>query len=111
MIRLILVFILLALSLSFFLQNQEQEITLRYFFGLRTAETKVYVPILSGFVIGLLVASILLFPPWVRGRIELRRKTKQLQEAEAELEQLREAERGMEPDQAPPSGGDDGPPA
>ncbi len=111
MIRLILVFILLALSLSFFLQNQDQEVTLRYFFGLKSAETKVYLPILSGFVIGLLVSSILLFPAWVRGRIELRRKTKQLQEAEAELEQLREAERGMEPDQAPSSSGDDGPPA
>src|SRR3990167_852573 len=111
MIRLILVFILLALALSFFLQNQDQEVTLRYFFGLKSAETRVYVPILSGFVIGLLVASILLFPPWIRGRIELRRKTKQLQEAEAELEQLREAERGLESDQAPPSAGDDGPPA
>jgi uncharacterized membrane protein YciS (DUF1049 family) len=109
MIRLILVLILLALSLSFFLQNQDQEVTLRYLFGLKSAETKVYVPILSGFVIGLLVASILLFPPWVRGRIELRRKTKQLQEAEAELEQLREAERGAESNQAPSPGGDDEP--
>ena len=111
MIRLILVFILLALSLSFFLQNREPVITLRYFFGLKTAETQVYVPILSAFVIGLLVSSILLFPAWVRGRIELRRKTKQLQEAEAELEQLREAERGVEPDQASPPVGDDEPPA
>jgi len=111
MIRLILVFILLALSLSFFLQNREPVITLRYFFGLKAAETQVYVPILSAFVIGLLVSSILLFPAWVRGRIELRRKTKQLQEAEAELERLREAERGMEPDQTPPPSGDDGPPA
>jgi uncharacterized membrane protein YciS (DUF1049 family) len=111
MIRLILVFILLALALSFFLQNQDQEVTLRYFFGLKSAETKVYVPILSGFVIGLLVSSILLFPAWVRGRIELRRKTKQLQEAEVELEQLREAERGVEPDQAPPPAGDNEPPA
>ncbi len=111
MIRLILVFILLALSLSFFLQNQDQEVTLRYFFGLKSAETKVYVPILSGFVIGLLVASILLFPPRVRGRIELRRKTKQLQEAEAELEQLREARRGVEPAQSPSSPEDDEPTA
>jgi uncharacterized membrane protein YciS (DUF1049 family) len=111
MIRLILVFILLALSLSFFLQNQDQEVTLRYLFGLKSAETKVYVPILSGFVIGLLVASILLFPPWVRGRIELRRKTKQLQEAEAELEQLREAERGVEPDPSSPAAAEDEPPA
>ncbi len=110
MIRLILVFILLALSLSFFLQNQEQEVTLRYFFGLKSAETRVYVPILSGFVIGLLVASILLFPPWIRGRIELRRKTKQLQEAEAELEQLREVQRGAEADQPPPPAVEDEPP-
>lgn len=111
MIRLTLVFILLALSLSFFLQNQDQEVALRYFFGLKSAETKVYVPILSGFVIGLLVSSILLFPAWVRGRIEMRRKTKQLQEAEAELEQLREAQRGLEPDQSPSPAADDEPPA
>ncbi len=109
MIRLILVFILLALGLSFFLQNQDQLVTLRYFFGLKSAETKVYVPILSGFVIGLLVASILLFPPWVRARIELRRKTKQLQEAEAELEQLREAQRGASSGPAVPPPGEDGP--
>ena len=91
MIRLVLVGILLLLSLSFFLHNQEQEVTLRYFFGLRSASTPIYKPILSAFAIGLLVASILLFPAWVRGRIELRRKTKALQEAEAELEELRAA--------------------
>jgi uncharacterized integral membrane protein len=34
MIRLILVGILLLLSLAFFLQNQEQEVTLWYIFGL-----------------------------------------------------------------------------
>ncbi len=111
MIRLILVFILLALSLSFFLQNQDPVVTLRYFFGFKTAETQVYIPILSAFVIGLLVSSILLFPAWVRGRIDLRRKTKQLQEAEAELEQLREARRGAEPDRPPASGADDERPA
>ncbi|MFM7840385.1 MAG: LapA family protein [Nitrospira sp.] len=94
MIRLVLVCILLALSLSFFLQNQEPVVTLRYFFGLKTAETRVHVPILSAFVIGLLVSSILLFPAWVKGRIALRRRSKQLQEAEAELDQLREQQRG-----------------
>lgn len=109
MIRLILVFILLALGLSFFLQNQDQLVTLRYFFGLKSAETQVYVPILSGFVIGLLVTSILLFPPWVRARIELRRKTKQLQEAEAELEQMRDAQRGAPSDPAVPPPGEDDP--
>jgi uncharacterized integral membrane protein len=90
MIRLILVGILLLLSLTFFLQNQEQEVTLRYLFGFRSASTHIYKPILSAFVVGILVASILLFPAWIRGRIELRRKTKALQEAEADLDRLRE---------------------
>ena len=89
MIRLVLVGILLLLSLSFSSHNQEQEVTLRYFFGLRSASTPIYKPILSAFALGLLVASILLFPAWVRGRLELRRKTKALQEAEADLEELR----------------------
>ena len=62
-----------------FLQNQEQEVTLRYFFGLFEASTPIYKPILAGFGVGLLVSVILLFPPWVKGRIELRRKTKALQ--------------------------------
>ncbi len=89
MIRLILVGILLLLSLAFFLQNQDQEVTLRYFFGFRSATTPIYKPILGAFATGLLLAGILLFPAWVRGRIELRRKTKALQEAEVDLERLR----------------------
>ena len=91
MIRLILVGTLLLLALSFFLQNQEQEVTQRYFFGLRSASILIYKPILAAFGVGLLVSGILLFPAWVRGRIELRRKTKALQEAEVDLERLRQA--------------------
>lgn len=89
MIRLILVGILLLLSLTFFLQNQEQEVTLRYFFGLREATTELWRPVLSAFAVGLLVASILLFPAWIQVRLELRRKVKALQQAEADLERLR----------------------
>jgi putative membrane protein len=91
LIRLIFVGTLLLLALSFFLQNQEQEVTLRYFFGLRSASILIYKPILAAFGVGLLVSGILLFPAWVRGRIELRRKTKALQEAEVDLERLRQA--------------------
>ena len=91
MTRLILVGFLLLLSLAFVLQNQEQEVSLRYFFGLLEASTPIYKPILAGFGVGLLVAAILLFPPWVRSRIELRRKTKALQQAEVDLERLRQS--------------------
>lgn len=91
MTRLILIGILLLLSLAFILQNQEQEVTLRYFFGLLEASTPIYKPIMAGFAVGLLVAAILLLPPWVRARIDLRRKTKALQEAEVNLEGLRQS--------------------
>ena len=91
MTRLILVGILLLLSLAFVLQNQEQEVTLRYFFGLLEASTPIYKPVMAGFVVGLLVSAILLCPPWVRSRIQLRRKTKDLQQAEVDLERLRQS--------------------
>ncbi len=52
MTRLILVGILLLLSLAFVLQNQEQEVTLRYFFGLLEASTPIYKPVMAGFVVG-----------------------------------------------------------
>lgn len=93
MIRLILIGIILILSLTFFLQNQEQEVTFRYFFGLKEASTKVYKPIFSAFVVGLVIATILLFPAWARARIQLRRMTKSLQEAEADLERMRYSQR------------------
>lgn len=89
MIRLILVGLLLLLSLAFFLQNQEQEVTLHYLFGLRSASTPIYKPIFSAFVVGILVSAILLLPAWLQTRIELRRRTKALQDAEADLERLR----------------------
>lgn len=93
MIRLILIGIILILSLTFFLQNQEQEVTFRYFFGLKEASTKVYKPIFSAFVVGLVIATILLFPAWARARIQIRRMTKSLQEAEADLERMRNSQR------------------
>lgn len=96
MIRLTLVCILLLLSFTFFLQNRDEEVTLHYLFGLQSTSTPIYKPILSAFAFGILIASILLFPGWVRARIELRRKTKALQEAEADLERLRRV-KGLTP--------------
>lgn len=90
MIRILLVFVILLLALAFFLQNQEEVVTLHYFFGLQTASTPIYKPILMAFGVGLLVATILLFPVWVRDRMELRRKRKALQDADTDLARLRE---------------------
>jgi uncharacterized integral membrane protein len=90
MVRLILVVILLALSVTFFLQNREEEAILHYF-GKTTKPTPIYKPILSAFGAGLLIMGLLLFPAWVKLRIELRRTRTALRLAEEERDRLRSA--------------------
>ena len=87
MIRLILVVILFALSMTFFLQNREEEAILHYF-GI-TSKAPIYKPILSAFGSGLLIMGVLLFPAWVKLRIELRRARTALRLAEEERDRLR----------------------
>ena len=89
MVRLILVAILIALSVTFFLQNREEKALLHYF-G-QTSKAPIYKPILSAFGTGLLIMGILLFPAWIKLRIELRRARTALHLAEEELDQLRPA--------------------
>ena len=87
MIRLILVAILIALSVTFFLQNREEAAPLHYF-G-QTSKAPIYKPILSAFGTGLLIMGILLFPAWIKLRIELRCTRTALHLAEEELDRLR----------------------
>lgn len=88
MVRLILVVILLTLSLTFFLQNRNEEAILHYF-GATSKPTPIYKPILSAFGAGVLIMGILLFPAWIKLRIKLRRSRKALQLAEEELDRRR----------------------
>ena len=89
MIRLASVTLLFLLLVAFFLQNQEEQVTIHYLFGLQSATTPVYKPVLGAFVAGLLIASLVFLPTWVRARVQLRRTARALQEAEAELERVR----------------------
>jgi uncharacterized integral membrane protein len=88
MVRLILVVILLTLSLTFFLQNREEEAVLHYF-GVTSKPTPISKPILIAFGSGLLIMGILLLPAWIKLRMELRRARKALHLAEEELDRLR----------------------
>jgi putative membrane protein len=88
MIRLILVVVLLTLSLTFFLQNREEEAILHYL-GATSKPTPHYKPILISFGAGVLIMGILLFPAWIKLRIDLRRSRKALQLAEGELDRRR----------------------
>src|SRR5437660_8234488 len=88
MVRLILVVLLLTLSLTFFLQNREEEAVLHYF-GITSKPTPISKPILIAFGSGLLIMGILLLPAWIKLRIELRRARKALHLSEEELDRLR----------------------
>ena len=87
MVRLLLIVVLVALSVTFFLQNREEEALLHYF-G-QSSKAPIYKPILSAFATGLLIMGILLFPAWIKLRIEIRRARTALQLAEEELDRLR----------------------
>jgi uncharacterized integral membrane protein len=87
MIRVILVVILVALSVTFFLQNREEQALLHYF-GI-TSKAPIYKPILSAFGTGLLIMGLLLFPAWIKLRIKVRRTRTALHLAEEELNRLR----------------------
>ena len=89
MVRLLLIALLIALSVTFFLQNRTEEAPLHYF-G-QTSTAPIYKPILSAFGTGLLIMGILLFPAWIKLRIELRRARTALHLAEEELDRLRPA--------------------
>lgn len=95
MVRLLLVAILIALSVTFFLQNRTEEAPLHYF-G-QTSTAPIYKPILSAFGTGLLIMGILLFPAWIKLRIELRRARTALHLAEEELDRLRPARTTLPP--------------
>jgi uncharacterized membrane protein YciS (DUF1049 family) len=88
MVRLILVVVLLTLSMTFFLQNREEEAILHYF-GITSKPTPISKPILIAFGSGLLIMGILLLPAWIKLRIELRRSRKALHLSEEELDRLR----------------------
>lgn len=88
MVRLVLVFILVALSMTFFLQNREEQAILHYF-NMTTPPTPIYKPILMAFGTGLLIMGLLLFPAWVKLRMELRRTKLGLRLAEEERDRLR----------------------
>src|SRR5436309_2009494 len=88
MIRLILVVVLIALSITFFFQNRQEEAVLHYF-GATTPPTPISQPILTAFGTCLLITALLLFPACTKLRMPLRRTRTPLHLAEEALDRLR----------------------
>jgi uncharacterized integral membrane protein len=91
MIRLILIVILFGAVLLFALENSSQQVSIWYFFGRPPLVVPLHVLLLSGFMAGMGIALLLLFPEWIRLRMDLRRHKKILTKVEDELAQMRGA--------------------
>ena len=78
MIRAVLFILLSLLGFSFIIQNTHQVVTIQYFMDIFTPTLPAYQLVMGAFVMGMLLTSILIFPEWIRLRLELRRLRKSL---------------------------------
>jgi uncharacterized integral membrane protein len=88
MIRLLILLLVIILYFTFVLSNLEEKTELRFLFGLKTQPLPVYLLVLGSFTIGMLLASILVIPGWIRMRMEMRRQRKTIEQMEQELSRL-----------------------
>lgn len=89
MIRTFFFMIILLIGFTFIVKNTDQFVVLDYFLGFSTPPVPVYQLVAGAFIIGMLLAGILIFPEWIRMRLELKRQRKALQRVEEEIQRLR----------------------
>ena len=97
MIRTLLFTLILTLGFTFILKNTDQTVALRFFFGMQTSPIPIYQLVAGAFIVGMLLAGILVFPEWIRLRLEVRRQRKALQRIEEEMDRIRPSAPVMAP--------------
>ncbi|MBI3811585.1 MAG: LapA family protein [Nitrospirae bacterium] len=89
MIRVLIFILVLLLGFTVVVKNTDQTVVLQYFFSLATPPIPVYQLVASVFILGMLLTGLMIFPEWVRMRLEIRRQRKSLQRIEDEMARLR----------------------
>jgi uncharacterized integral membrane protein len=89
MIRLLIFILILVGAFAFMIENTEQTVQIRYFIGYSTAPIPVYQLVSGAFIVGMLLTGVLIFPEWIRMRLELRRQRKALERIEVEMGRFR----------------------
>ena len=89
MIRLLLILLLATLALLFSVKNMDQQVSVWYFFGQTSGPVPLYLLLLGTFFGGMCIATLLLFPGWIKLRLELRKHKKILGKVEEELGHLK----------------------
>jgi uncharacterized integral membrane protein len=91
MSRLFTLAVLILLVVTFAWMNADELIALHYF-KWATPALPVYQVVLGAFIVGGLFVVVLLFPEWVRLRLELRRHRKALKKAGDAMNKLQPAD-------------------
>ena len=89
MIRLLIFTLVLVGAFTFMIENTEQTVQIRYLLGYTSAPIPVYQLVAGAFIVGMLLSGLLIFPEWIRMRLELRRQRKALQRIEEEMDRYR----------------------
>jgi len=89
MIRLLIFTLVLVGAFTFMIENTEQTVQIRYLLGYTSAPIPVYQLVAGAFIVGMLLSGLLIFPEWIRMRLELRRQRKALQRIEEEMGRYR----------------------
>lgn len=89
MIRTI-IFMLMLFALFFLLvNNKDQVVQIQYTLGKTSQPVPLYLLFLGTFLSGLGAAVILIFPSWLKSKLESRRQKKEIESLEEEVGQLR----------------------
>lgn len=99
MVRLTIVAFVVIVTLFVALQNRHVYVTLYLLFG-ESVALPLYQPLLVALAIGGLAAALLLAPPMIKCRLELRRQSRALRNVQADLERQRrimERQRPIQP--------------
>ncbi len=86
MVRLVIFLILLGLVWTAAYENRDQEVALRYFFGISTPPIPLHLLLPGAILGGLLLAVLFLLPGWIRMALEVRRQARTIERLEEDLQ-------------------------
>lgn len=92
MIRAFLFTVVLIIGLAFAALNTQQTVVLRFLLGYSTPPLPVYQLAAGGFLIGMGLTVLLVFPEWVKLRWELKRQRKAFLKIEKQMNKIRPPE-------------------
>jgi uncharacterized integral membrane protein len=89
MIRLIFMILVIFALFGFAYTNQNQTASLYLFWGVHSEPIPIYLIVIASFLLGTTFAALMVFPGWIKLKLERRRLAKRIEQLEVDLDHLR----------------------